>query len=221
MVILYYTGILALYLYSMPLDEALTLAGFERYASSIIVLYVGGLVLKVTLLVQDYLSYDEAGHVVYLNPKYKQNYQKGIMACVFLIILILSSEYNGMVFNNASYETSLPYTIKNVVGDHFKEDDNKYLLFGSDHDGQMTSYYFQYLAKYYLYAPNIDAVCTFYEPNLENLLGNYDYLVVVEDNRQEEALLKKYFNVDGTCGFYRVIKNGNKINLVKEETRAS
>ncbi|RRJ66717.1 hypothetical protein EHV15_30140 [Paenibacillus oralis] len=45
MVVLYYAGILALYLFSMPLDEAIRLAGFERYASSIVVLFAGGLVL--------------------------------------------------------------------------------------------------------------------------------------------------------------------------------
>ncbi len=215
MVILYYVGILGLYLFSMPVDEALTLAGYERYVSSIIVLFVGGLVLRFTLLVQEHLKFDENNHVLYKSPEYKKNYQKGIMVCIFLIVLILSSEYNGMVFNHSSYETDLSYTMKNVVGDHFKENDDKFLLFGSDHDGKMTSYYFQYLAKYYLYAPNIDAVCVFYEPNLENLLSNYDYLVVVEENKQEEALLKKHFHVDGTNGFYRVIKKGNKIRLVK------
>ncbi len=216
MVVLYYVGILGLYLFSMPVDEALTLAGFERYVSSIIVLFVGGIVLRVTLLVQEHLQFDEDGHIVYKSPEYKKNYQKGIMVCVFLIILILSSEYNGMIFNHSNYETDLSYTMKNVVGDHFKENDDKFLLFGSDRDGKMTNYYFQYLAKYYLYAPNIDAVCVFYEPNLENLLSNYDYLVIVEENKQEEALLKKHFHVDGTNGFYRVIKNGNKISLVKK-----
>ena len=40
--LLYYAGILALYLFSMPLDEAIVLAGFERYASSIVVLFAGG-----------------------------------------------------------------------------------------------------------------------------------------------------------------------------------
>ncbi|MEK5165520.1 hypothetical protein NYE69_24680 [Paenibacillus sp. FSL R5-0527] len=44
-VVLCYAGILALYLFSMPLDEAIRLAGFKRYASSIVVLFAGGLVL--------------------------------------------------------------------------------------------------------------------------------------------------------------------------------
>lgn len=44
-VVLCYAGILALYLLSMPLDEAIRLAGFKRYASSIVVLFAGGLVL--------------------------------------------------------------------------------------------------------------------------------------------------------------------------------
>ncbi len=218
MVIIYYIGILALYLFSMPLDEALTLAGFERYASSIIDLYVGGLVLNVTLLLQDEFSYTNDEHILYRSPKEKQNYQKAILVCISIMILILTSEYNGIISIDSSYDTSLAYTMKSVVKDHWtKEDDeHKYLLYGSDHDGQMTSYYFQYLAKYYLYASHIDAVCTFYEPNLENLLSSYDYLVVVEPDQQEENMLNKHFHVDGTTGFYHITKNNDSITLEKE-----
>src|SRR5699024_8102412 len=47
MIVLYYAGMYGMYLFSMPIDEALYLAGFERYASSIIIwgLGMGALVL--------------------------------------------------------------------------------------------------------------------------------------------------------------------------------
>lgn len=222
MVIAYYLGILALYVYSMPLDEALTLAGFERYASSIIVLFIGGLVVQVTLRFEEYLKYNENGTIKFKTPIEKQNYQKSVLISIAVMILILTSEYNGIISTDSSYNTSLPNTIKSVVGDHWisngKEDKNKYLLYGSDSDGQMTSYYFQYLARYYLYAPNVDAVCIFYEPNLDNLLSNYDYLVIVESDRDEQKLLKKHYRIEGETGFYQIIKTGNKIALKKSDS---
>lgn len=222
MVIAYYLGILALYVYSMPLDEALTLAGFERYASSIIVLFIGGLVIQVSLRIEEYLKYNEDGTIKFKNPIEKQNYQKAVLISIAVMILILTSEYNGIISTDSSYNTSLPNTIKTVVGDHWisngKEDENKYLLYGSDANGQMTSYYFQYLARYYLYAPNVDAVCIFYEPNLDNLLSNYDYLVIVESDTDEQKLLKKHYRIEGETGFYQIIKTGNKIVLKKSDS---
>ena len=44
-VFLYYVGMLYMYLYTMPAEEALRLAGFERYACSIMVLVAGMLVM--------------------------------------------------------------------------------------------------------------------------------------------------------------------------------
>lgn len=40
-VIVYYLGIYAMFLFSIPTEEALYLAGFDRYASSIVILALG------------------------------------------------------------------------------------------------------------------------------------------------------------------------------------
>lgn len=215
MVVLYYAGILALYVFSMPLDEALQLAGFERYASSIIVLFVGAVVLTVVNVLQEDISYDEYGHMLFSVPKDKQNYQKAILVSLSLMLLILTSEYNGIKSIDATYNDSLPYTIKNVVGDNWynAQDNKKYLMYGNDADGQMTNYFFQYISRYYLYDSSVDAVCTLYEPNLVNLLSQYDRLVVVQSDGHERYLLKKYFNVDGKTGIYEILKDNNSVYL--------
>lgn len=56
---LYYLGIYAMFLFSMPTDEALSLAGFDRYASSIVIL---GLGLMTFFMVRgiDYLYHEQA-----------------------------------------------------------------------------------------------------------------------------------------------------------------
>ncbi len=221
MVIGYYVGILCLYLFSMPVDEALTLAGFERYASSIIVLFVGGVVLSFVSVLQEELACTEDGRVRFSVPEQKHSYQRAVLIGLILILLILTSEYNGIRSTDTSYASSLPAVMKSVTGDRWYanagEDETDYLMYGSDRDGQMTSYYFQYLARYYLYAPNVDAVCVFYEPNLENLLSGYECLVVVEPDAAEKKMLKEHFGVDGEAGFYDIVTDGETVSLVKRQ----
>ncbi len=216
MVILYYAGILALYVFSMPQDEAIELAGFERYASSIIVLFVGALVLSLVSIIQESILYDETGHMLFTVPQDKHNYQKTILISLSVMILILTSEYNGMASIDSNYNSSLPHTISSIVGDNWnQEDDIKYLMYGSDSDGQMTNYFFQYVSRYYLYDSLIDAVCTLYEPNLINLLSQYDRFVIVESDSYEKFLLNKYFKIDGEVGIYDIVKNGDNLSLNK------
>ena len=55
-----------------------------------------------------------------------------------------------------------------------------------------------------LFADHVDGICLFYEDNIVNLLNNYDYLIIVESDKNEKHLLKKYFNVDGKETVYKV-----------------
>lgn len=164
MVVLYYAGILLLYLFSMPADEALVLAGFDRYACSIIVLFAGGVVLQLEEQVEDSLQYTPDGTVKYAEFQEKTLYQRCVMLGLALLFGILTSEYNGTLYTQRQETNDLTRIMQDVVGDRWpadgKEDATRYLFYGSDYDGRMTSYYFQYVARYYLYAPNVDAVCS-------------------------------------------------------------
>ena len=51
---------------------------------------------------------------------------------------------------------------------------------------------------------------------LENLLSQYDCLVVVEPDRAEQQMLQKHFDVDGSAGFYRIEKSGTLLRLKAE-----
>lgn len=204
----------------MPADEALVLAGFDRYACSIIVLFAGGVVLQLEEQVEDSLQYTPDGTVKYAEFQEKTLYQRCVMLGIALLFGILTSEYNGTLYTQRQETNDLPRIMQDVVGDRWpadgKEDTARYLFYGSDYDGRMTSYYFQYAARYYLYAPNVDAVCSFYEDNLENLLSQYDCLVVVEPDRAEQRMLQKHFGVDGSAGFYRIEKSGTSLRLKAE-----
>lgn len=222
MTLSYYAGILAMYVFSMPMDEASTLAGFDRYASSIVVLFAGGIAIAATVELENLVHYEKNGKIRFFVPDDKYNYQRAVLTVISVTLIILTSEYNGMKYNMSSYDSSLPRIMKSVTGDRWyeggKEDDTKYLFYGTDHDGRMTSYYFHYVARYYMYAPNIDAICSFYEDNLDNLLSGYEVLGIIEPDNVEKAMLKKHYGIDGESGFYRIDKKDDgKVTLIKME----
>ncbi|OME91818.1 hypothetical protein BK124_27025 [Paenibacillus amylolyticus] len=218
--LLYYAGILALYLFSMPLDEAIVLAGFERYASSIVVLFAGGLVLCAAIDLERSFHYrigEVPDYQSFKTVKTKGHYQKGIIGCMAVAATILLSEYNGIVSIAKTYDTTLPYKIHAVTGDRWypggQVDNNRYLFYASDRDQQVTNYYMQYVGKYFLYAPHVDGIVLFYEDNMDNLLSGYDYLVVVETDLNAKWLLKKHYGIDMQEGIYKITRAGDQIVL--------
>lgn len=215
--ILYYIGILGLYIFSMPSDEAVVLAGFERYASSIVVLFAGGLVLCATVDLEGSFYYklgNMPDYRAFKSIESKDRYQKGIIVTVGLSIALLMSEYSGMKTIQQSYQTTLPYKVQQVTGDRWykggKEDESRYLFYASDKDSQVTNYFLQYVGKYMLYAPNVDGICAFYEDNMTNLLSGYDYLVIVESDLPARYLLNKHYGVTGKEGIYRIESYGEE-----------
>lgn len=221
--LLYYIGIWGLYIFSMPLDEALWLAGFERYASSIVVLFVGGLVLTSTVDIENSFYY-KIGQVpdeqAFRNVANKDRYQKGVLICMAVAVTLLMSEYNGISSIILDYASSLPYKVQTITGDKWykngEENDNKYLFYASDRDEQVTNFYMQYVGRYFLYSPNVDGICLFYEDNLDNLLSGYDYLIVVENDSYERYLLSKHYGMTGQEGIYKVVSTDGQIALVFE-----
>lgn len=218
--ILYYLGILGLYLYSMPLGEALWLAGFERYASSTVALFVGGLVLCATVDLENSFYYrigEVPDYQAFKNVKNKIRYQQSIVACMAIATILLMSEYNGIHSIANGYQGTLPQKVCSITGDRWYEnglaDQKRYLFYASDAEQQVTNYYLQYVGRYFLYAPNVDGICLFYEDNMDNLLSKYDYLVIVEKDVAESYLLKKHYGVTGQEGIYKIFKHDQTVKL--------
>ncbi len=208
LVVGYYAGILVMYIYSMPMDEAIYLAGFERYASSIIILFGGIILLCLTLDIEKSFRYrvgktGDTSHA-FASITTKGIYNKAVIGCALVCFLILSSEYNGVkYYNETMYTTSAPTIFREEIGDNWGEmTDDTYLLYAPDTEGQVTSYYIYYVGRYYLRSNNVEVVCSFYEDNLLNLLSQYDHLVIVQSDDAEIELLNSYFDITGEPGIY-------------------
>ncbi len=210
-VILYYIGILGLYLFSMPYDEAIYLAGFERYACSIVILFGGGLFIAGTLDIEDSfyikLGNQKYDYKAFYSPKTKQRYQKAVLVFAILALNLLYSEFNGLLSIESQYETSLPGKISSLLGDEWPENgqtnENHYLLITNDSDAQISSYYVHYTAKYFLYSPYVDATNTLDEGFIKNELKKYDYIIVLEPEESTQQVLLNQLSIQ-TDGVYSI-----------------
>lgn len=206
-VAVYYAGLLAMYLYSMPMDEAIYLAGFERYACSIVVLFGGVIAMTLTVDVENSFHYkvgEKPESECFKSINTKSIYNKSAVICAMLIFMILSSEYNGIAYNNSLYDDSIPAKLQTIVGDNWDEEvsEDSYLIYAPDSDGQVTNYMVYYMSQYYLRADKLETICLFYEDNMLNLLSQHDYLVVLESDYHQRYLMKKYFGLSGDAGIY-------------------
>lgn len=207
LLVAYFTGILAMYLYSMPVAEALELAAFERYSSSMVILFIG--VISVTLIIDiEHSFHYQLGQVddsrAFQSLSTKSTYYRTCCVCALFAFLMLSSEYNGMSHQLAQEQTALPVAMKQAVGDYWGETntDHTFLVFATDENEQVTNYFTYYMARYYLRATNVDTLCWFDEANFTNLLSQYDYLVIIENTPEQLDLMQRYLGVDGAPGIY-------------------
>lgn len=199
-ILLYYVGILGMFLFSMPIDEALVLAGFERYASSMIIFSLG--VFSIILVQEmDSLLYEQniemRNHRSYKSIKTKKYYQYLSLLLLFFSTGLVLSESNGMMFMNKSYKNEIPYSIKTIAKNNQDLNNVSYLIVSADKEN-IDSYYTQYVGKYYLYSNQVDAIEDFIVSDKEfiTMISNYDFIVVIDEHYTFSALAKKLLNVD-------------------------
>ena len=186
-VILYYVGMLYMYLYFMPTEEALLLAGFERYACSVMTLFAGVLLMGATVDMESSFAVDideRGAYRAYSSPGAKRRYQYAVLGTVLIGVNFLYSEINGLLSIRADYETSLPGRVEQAVGDRWYEngetDERTYLITASDENGQVSSGEVRYVCRYFLWTPNVETVSSINSEELEMLSREYDCVIVLD-----------------------------------------
>ena len=91
---------------------------------------------------------------------------------------------NGLRSIRADYATSLPGRVERAVGDRWYEngetDERTYLVVASDENGQVSNGEVQNVCRYFLWAPNVEAVESVSREELEKLIGDYDRIIVLD-----------------------------------------
>lgn len=205
----YYAGILCLYLFSMPEEEALRLAGFERYACSIMVLFAGLLFMRATVDMEHSFAVDidEAGaYRAYSSPAAKRRYQYGVLFTFAVALNFIFSEYNGLAAVRREYGSSLPGKAEKIMGDRWypdgTEDQRRYLVAVTDKGGQVTYGEAEYVSRYFLYAPHVDVTDYLDEETVRTAAGEYDFIVILEPEAVNDRAAEMYGGMFRTPGIY-------------------
>ncbi|MPM39291.1 hypothetical protein SDC9_85924 [bioreactor metagenome] len=207
--VLYYAGILGMYIVSMPLEEALRLAGFDRYASSMVLLFIGALSMCAVSDVEQsfYIQQGERRDVrAFKSLTSKNIYQAATVVLTLAAAMVLVSEFNGMNSIKAAYDTTLPAKVEAMVGDNWtREDDSiRYLFYATDTNEQVTNYYLPYVGRYFLFASQVDAVSAFDEAAFMGQIQTYDKFVILESTPEISAYMQAHAGLPGEPGIYIV-----------------
>lgn len=208
-IVLYYAGILGMYLVFMPLNEALRLVGFDRYASSMVLFFIGALSMRAVSDVE-HSFYQQQGdrrdYRAFKSLFTKNLYQGATAGFALITALVLLSELNGMNSIKAAYPSSLPARVESLVGDNWARVDNdtRYLFYSSDSEGEVTSYYLSYVGQYFLFASQVDAVSAFSADAFLGQLQTCDRLVILETTPEMQAYMRAHANLPGEPGIYDV-----------------
>lgn len=206
---LYYAGILGMYIVSMPLDEALRLAGFGRYASSMALFFIGALWMCAVGDVEDsfYRQQGERRDVkAFKSLATKNLYQIATVAFAAAASIVLLSELNGMNSIRADYAATLPAKVEAMVGDRWgaEDDETRYLFYATDENEQVSNYYLPYVARYFLFASQADAVSAFDEAAFMGQIQTYDTFVILESTPEIRAYMQSHASLPGDPGVYDV-----------------
>ncbi len=206
--LLYYFSLLGMYVLSMPYDEAITLDGFERYMSTIVVLnlFIGAIVL---VRVIDETFYEQ--NFVARSPRNfqsiwtKNGYQLASFLVMFFSVIMMYSEINGTNFTNNYNRHTLPVMLTKIARPWTKLNNTKILIVDPQ-KVEVTTYYTGYLANYYFFTNNATGQATFSKnpTAFRKDLAQYDYVAVPEYDKTFTRGMKKSYHQHIRTGFYRV-----------------
>ncbi|OJG42975.1 hypothetical protein RV04_GL000734 [Enterococcus hermanniensis] len=211
-IICYYASILAMFLFSMPTDEALYLAGFERYTSSIVIFALG---LAVFVLINeiDKNMYEQRivkrNHQGFKNLKTKKNYQYTTAILIFVSTLFIFSESNGLLFNATQFDQSIPSRFKKMKLDTIEKSSDSFLVVTTDKTA-VENYLVNFVGKYFLFSENVEGREDFVleEQEFIELLKQYDYIVVLEEHYTFNKLFEKNFDQSLRNGIHSIRELG-------------
>lgn len=207
----YYAGILGMYIVAMPLDEALRLAGFDRYASSMVLFFIGVLSMRAVNDVENSFYYQQGekrDYRAFKSLTTKNLYQGATVAFTLIAAMMLLSELNGMNAAKADYNETLPAEVQAMVGDRWEaeDDETRYLFYATDADDQVSNYYLPYVGRYFLFASQVDAVSGFDEETFMGQIQTYDRFIILESTPAIRAYMRAHAGLAGDPGVYDVLE---------------
>ncbi|MBG9987744.1 lantibiotic ABC transporter permease [Aerococcaceae bacterium DSM 111176] len=206
--IVYYLGIVFMFLFSMPVEEAVNLAGIERYTSSMIIFILGLANFSLAREV-DYSFYEQnvlaRNYRSYKSLASKQLYQISSILLSFGSLLLLISEVNGMRYLNTQFNESIPAQIMQATGHNFELNNDKYLVVTTDVEN-VENYYTGFAAMYFLYSTEVVAREAFLMDldEFRDYLQEFDKIVILEEHMTFDLMMDQLIGNHFGVGIYEV-----------------
>lgn len=190
--LLYQLGLLGMYLFSMPTGEAMVLASYGRYNSTIITYIIG---LLIILIFKELFS--------------KKN-QSVILKWIVTVSICIVAAYTFTTSNLINRLSLKPSVYSNIVDTfdnsiaNIEDTQNKsFVVYSpfSEKDGGYT----HYLSRYKLYTNKIKVVPSFKDKEeFDTIIKDFNYLIVLEDNEEINELLNQTSNDTSHIGSYLI-----------------
>lgn len=206
-VITYFIGIYIMFMISMPTEEALVLAGYDRYAMSmgIYVVVLTGFNIMHWL---DELYFASDLHMRSLTSfksiKSKKIYQLSTLVLSLIVIMLFMAESNRIVIQNRFLTSNLPKEFTSVMPPSPLKD-SSYLIVSSNDDNRIESYYLHVVSEYYLWTDRIiikDEFYKFSDSEFIELLKSVDTILVISYNVSFNEKLYDLVGIHLQNGYY-------------------
>lgn len=170
----YTISLLGMYIFSMPINEAVQLAGYERYNKTI-VMYMYGMIM---LLYMDYSIRKENINM------------KNIIISIVLILFVIMSSKENISWTTGEFSSAYDNKVRNRVvtlkNDYNIDEEKKYYVYISDMDAAPD--YVYYLSKYDFRSNDIVVGNSENPQDID--LNNLDYIVILEKDNIIDNILK-------------------------------
>lgn len=208
MTLVYYIGNLIMFLTAMPHDEAIRVAGYERYLSTMVIFVLG--VLTITFVRQlDRAFYEQRyeyrNNYSFKNMFNKKVYQTSVMLMTFFFVGNCVSEVNGMHFIENNQGNNAPTMLQAAIKGQTFDMNGRYLIVSSNQEW-VDSYLLMYLGRYQMWADDVVQGYDFVmnDQQFIELLNGFDGVVVMDDHFTFNAMIEKITGKQLTPGYYPI-----------------
>lgn len=167
---IYMVSVFAMYIFSMPLEEAENLASFGRYAASVIIFIYG---IANTILLKEWSNNGMA--IIKIMP----------VLIMLFIVFKLGSETEPL-YKKMNTEGTIRKKFQDVVTKYEVEHGKKYVIYITKND----SGYMYYISRYELWSTTVSVISGGNIEDHEQDIGNADYLIICESNDATDSYLK-------------------------------
>lgn len=172
--ITYQISLFGMYLFTMPLSEALDLAAYSRYHDTILVFVSGILLIGVSLVSNSLLLHNRGINLLIVNTL--------CLICIYLGVNCKLEYYQKRDFNNTVREK-----YDKIIAEYNIQPQKRYLLITKT---DVNGGYLYYLSKYLL-DPSMVTVLQAEELEEYAIAENYDYVIGWNREKQIEEYIEK------------------------------